>query len=202
MTDIASIELAASRLAKASSVSCLTGAGISAPSGVPTFRGEKGLWKQYRSEELATPEAFERDPKLVWEWYDWRRKLIAECKPNSGHTVLADWSRRFKKFQLITQNVDGPEGHEIEDRRGSREEIDHHFVRSLRHHREYQQHRGPGSLAQQGIVGCFVYRVQAGEAVKEHAVAGHGLPASGLAQNLRAYITEGIEHHGDGNQEK
>ena len=80
-------------LRDASSIAVLTGAGVSAESGVPTFRGgtlgDQGLWKQYRAEELATPGAFARDPKLVWEWYDWRRSLIAEAKPNPGHYALA-----------------------------------------------------------------------------------------------------------------
>ena len=62
----------------------LTGAGISAESGVPTFRGEEGLWRQYRAEDLATPRAFARDPELVWEWYDWRRELIGACQPNAA----------------------------------------------------------------------------------------------------------------------
>jgi NAD-dependent deacetylase len=85
----------------------LTGAGVSAASGVPTFRGADGLWKNFRPETLATPEAFERDPKLVWEWYAWRRSRIAACQPNEAHRVLAEWSRRFPNFNLITQNVDG-----------------------------------------------------------------------------------------------
>ena len=85
----------------------LTGAGISAESGVPTFRGEAGLWRQYRPEELATPQAFARDPKLVWEWYDWRRRLIGACQPNPAHHTLADMESRLPDFTLITQNVDG-----------------------------------------------------------------------------------------------
>ncbi|MBI5166643.1 MAG: NAD-dependent deacylase [candidate division NC10 bacterium] len=92
---------------QARSMAILTGAGISAESGVPTFRGPDGLWKTYRPEDLATPEAFAHDPRLVWEWYDWRRQLIARCQPNPGHYVLAEWERRFKDFLLITQNVDG-----------------------------------------------------------------------------------------------
>jgi NAD-dependent deacetylase len=76
-------------LREARSIAVLTGAGVSAESGVPTFRGENGLWRQYRAENLATPEAFERDPKLVWEWYDWRRSLIARAEPNPGHYALA-----------------------------------------------------------------------------------------------------------------
>src|SRR5688572_7308331 len=88
-------------------ITVLTGAGVSAASGVPTFRGADGLWKNFRPETLATAEAFGRDPKLVWEWYAWRRLRIASCEPNDAHRVLADWSRRFPRFQLITQNVDG-----------------------------------------------------------------------------------------------
>lgn len=88
------------------SVAVLTGAGISAESGVPTFRGEDGLWRQYRAEDLATPQAFMRDPTLVWEWYDWRRGLIANCEPNAAHHTLVDMERRCEDFTLITQNVD------------------------------------------------------------------------------------------------
>ena len=94
-------------LRNASSIAVLTGAGVSAESGVPTFRGNNGLWRQYRAEDLATPGAFARDPKLVWEWYDWRRSLIAEAKPNPGHYALAEAETRAQKFTLITQNVDG-----------------------------------------------------------------------------------------------
>jgi len=89
------------------SVAVLTGAGISAESGVPTFRGEDGLWRTYRAEDLATPDAFCRDPHLVWEWYDWRRGLIAGCRPNAAHRTLAHMERRFDDWTLITQNVDG-----------------------------------------------------------------------------------------------
>jgi len=85
----------------------LTGAGISAESGVPTFRGEDGLWKQYRAEELATPHAFQANPKLVWEWYDWRRGIIGRAEPNPGHRAIAEMEQIFPRFTLITQNVDG-----------------------------------------------------------------------------------------------
>src|ERR1700688_447990 len=71
------------------SVAALTGAGISAESGIPTFRGPGRVWKPYRAEDLATPEGFARDPKLVWEWYDWRRSVIATAEPNAGHRALA-----------------------------------------------------------------------------------------------------------------
>lgn len=94
-------------IGSASDIAVLTGAGISAESGVPTFRGENGLWREYRSEELATPGAFARDPKLVWEWYEWRRKIIKEAKPNPGHNALVDLENEKSDFTLITQNIDG-----------------------------------------------------------------------------------------------
>lgn len=92
----------------AGSVVVLTGAGVSAESGVPTFRGEDGLWRNYRAEDLATPSAFARDPKLVWEWYQWRRELIAACRPNPAHDFIARLEREHRgDFLLVTQNVDG-----------------------------------------------------------------------------------------------
>jgi len=85
----------------------VTGAGISAESGVPTFRGAAGLWKTFRPEELATPEAFRRDPRLVWEWYAWRRGLMAGCRPNEGHRALARFALDPRRdVTLVTQNVD------------------------------------------------------------------------------------------------
>ena len=87
------------RIRSARSICVLTGAGISAESGIPTFRGFGGLWRNFKAEDLATPEAFERDPKLVWEWYDRRRGLIAKAQPNPGHYAAA-------RFPIITQNVD------------------------------------------------------------------------------------------------
>jgi NAD-dependent deacetylase len=102
------IRLARAHLASAWSITVLTGAGISADSGVPTFRGPDGLWRTYRAEDLATPEAFERDPRLVWEWYNWRRELIATKSPNPAHVALAELERREnERMWLITQNVDG-----------------------------------------------------------------------------------------------
>jgi NAD-dependent deacetylase len=85
-----------------------TGAGISAESGVPTFRGVAGLWKNYSPEKLATAEAFEDDPRLVWEWYEWLRGLIHAAEPSAGHLALAEIERRMPgKFTLVTQNMDG-----------------------------------------------------------------------------------------------
>ena len=101
------IHMVRDRLAHARAITALTGAGISADSGVPTFRGADGLWRNFRAEELASPEAFARDPKLVWEWYNWRRELIATKSPNAAHYALATLERRVKHFWLITQNVDG-----------------------------------------------------------------------------------------------
>lgn len=89
------------------SVAVLTGAGVSAESGVPTFRGQGGLWREFRAEDLATPQAFRRDPALVWEWYDWRRGLVAGCRPNAAHATLAEMEMALPDFVLITQNVDG-----------------------------------------------------------------------------------------------
>jgi NAD-dependent deacetylase len=96
------------RLRAAVRVAVLTGAGISAESGVPTFReAQAGLWARYRAEDLATPEAFRRSPRLVWEWYTWRRELVSAAQPNPGHLALAEMELRFPIFTLITQNVDG-----------------------------------------------------------------------------------------------
>ncbi len=89
-------------------IAVLTGAGISAESGVPTFRGSGGLWKNFRAEDLATPEAFARDAALVWEWYEWRRSLVRDCAPNAAHTALARLAQHDElEVSVITQNVDG-----------------------------------------------------------------------------------------------
>jgi len=84
----------------------LTGAGISAESGIPTFRGEDGLWRNYRAEQLATPEAFAAQPEIVWEWYRWRRSIISQAQPNAAHRALVELERLSPEFLLITQNVD------------------------------------------------------------------------------------------------
>jgi len=115
------MEKIAGLLDRTTRVAVLTGSGISAESGIPTFRGEHGLWKQFRAEELATPEAFERDPRLVWEWYDWRRGIIGRAEPNEGHRTIAAWQEIFPGFSLITQNIDG-----LHQRAGSRGPIELH----------------------------------------------------------------------------
>ncbi|MCV6638728.1 NAD-dependent deacylase [Candidatus Albibeggiatoa sp. nov. NOAA] len=96
------------KIKQAQHIVVFTGAGISAESGVPTFRdAQTGLWAKYDPLELATPEAFQRDPKLVWEWYAWRREKINHVKPNAGHLALVELAQQVPQFTLITQNVDG-----------------------------------------------------------------------------------------------
>lgn len=104
------IQKAIERLILTQRLLVITGAGISSESGVPTFRGTDGLWKTYRAEELATPYAFERDTRTVWEWYNWRRSIIAKSFPNPGHYAIRDLEKIFDDFYLITQNVDGLHG--------------------------------------------------------------------------------------------
>jgi len=101
LRDLAQLLSAAERLV------VLTGAGISVESGIPPFRGPEGLWRTFRPEQLATPQAFQQDPHLVWEWYDWRRGKIASTRPNPGHEALVRLEDRVPEFTLLTQNVDG-----------------------------------------------------------------------------------------------
>ena len=126
MTDTASLLRRA--LKEASSIAVLTGAGISAESGIPTFRGTDGLWKNFSAKQLATPQAFARDPLLVWQWYDWRRGIIRNAQPNPGHCALAALEARKNSkdsvrsaFTLITQNVDG-----LHDRAGNQNVVKLH----------------------------------------------------------------------------
>ncbi len=100
----------------------MTGSGTSAESGIPTFRdAQTGLWAQYRPEDLATPEAFARNPQLVWDWYEWRRELVAKAEPNPGHVAIATLAKLLRKLTLITQNVDG-----LHQRAGSNDVIEFH----------------------------------------------------------------------------
>ena len=98
-------------------VVAFTGAGMSADSGIPTFRGPEGLWRNFRAEDLATPDAFERDPETVWEWYEWRRDLIRKAQPNAAHLAIA----KLPSTTVVTQNVDG-----LHARAGSRDVIELH----------------------------------------------------------------------------
>jgi NAD-dependent deacetylase len=110
------------QLSGAAHVAVLTGAGISAESGVPTFReAQTGLWARYDPEQLATPEAFQNTPQLVWDWYAWRRRLVAGVAPNPAHFALAEMARRVPRLTLITQNVDG-----LHQRAGSQDVIELH----------------------------------------------------------------------------
>jgi NAD-dependent deacetylase len=109
-------------LRNARSVAVMTGAGVSAESGVPTFRdAQTGLWSTFRAEDLATPEAFRRDPKTVWEWYALRREMMKTVEPNPGHRALAELERRVSRFTLITQNIDN-----LHSRAGSRNVLELH----------------------------------------------------------------------------
>ena len=109
-------------LRNAHRIAILTGAGISKESGIPTFReAQTGLWENYESTQLATPQAFQRNPKLVWEWYLWRRSLVSQAEPNPGHFALVDMQKKVSSFTLITQNVDG-----LHQRAGSRNVIELH----------------------------------------------------------------------------
>lgn len=109
-------------LKSAQRVAVLTGAGASKESGIPTFReAQTGLWAQYDPTELATPQAFRRNPKLVWDWYQWRRELVGKAQPNRGHYALVEIEKNLPEFTLITQNVDG-----LHQRAGSHQVIELH----------------------------------------------------------------------------
>src|SRR5438046_2831763 len=109
-------------LCRARHVAVLTGSGVSAERGVPTFRdAQTGLWSNFKPEDLATPEAFLRNPKMVWEWYAWRRELVSQAQPNAGHRALVELEKRIPRFTLVTQNVDG-----LHQRAGSRDVIELH----------------------------------------------------------------------------
>ena len=114
-------EEAIKAIKEANKLVVLTGAGISAESGVPTFRGKNGLWKRFRPEELATPTAFKKDPKLVWEWYNWRRGIIAPIEPNEAHRLIAEMEKLYPEFIVITQNIDG-----LHKKAGSKKVIELH----------------------------------------------------------------------------
>ncbi|MDJ0927929.1 MAG: NAD-dependent deacylase [Gammaproteobacteria bacterium] len=110
------------RLRAARHLLILTGSGVSAASGIPTFRAAgTGLWARFRPDELATPEAFARDPALVWQWYCWRRDLVNAAEPNAAHHAIAELQRRLSRVTLVTQNVDG-----LHQRAGSSDVIEFH----------------------------------------------------------------------------
>jgi NAD-dependent deacetylase len=170
------------------SIAILTGAGVSADSGIPTFRGPGGLWHDYRPEDLATPEAFRHDPRLVWEWYEWRRSLIREAKPNAAHEALA----RLTDATVITQNVDG-----LHARAGSRNIVELHGnifrVRCMRegtrtmHEEPFAEippHCACGALLRPDVVWF-------GEALSEEALA-HAAAVVGGADLVMIIGTSGV----------
>ena len=154
----------------------LTGAGVSADSGIPTFRGAGGLWRNFRPEELATPEAFRRDPALVWEWYEWRRKLIREAKPNAAHEALA----RLPGAVIVTQNVDG-----LHARAGSRDVVELHGnifrVRCVREHATSVHEEAFDEIPPRCTCGALLRPdvVWFGEALPEEALARAGAAVHG-----------------------
>jgi len=131
------------RLHPAARVTVLSGAGISAASGIPTFRGNDGLWKKFRAEELATPEAFARDPLTVWEWYGWRRDLVREAQPNPAHHALVHIARSVERLEIITQNVDSLHAR-ADDRIPVHEMHGSLFVLRCTRCGEEREDRGPG----------------------------------------------------------
>jgi len=196
-------------LDEAEHIVALTGAGISAESGVPTFRGPGGLWRNYSPEKLATPEAFAENPRLVGEWYDWRRRLIRQAEPHRGHRALVELERRKTdatrasgSFTLVTQNVDG-----LHDRAGSRNVVKLHGdiwrVRCLGCGREARNEQVPledlpprcrcGALLRPGVV-WFGEPLPAGEWQRAVEASTHAdvflvigtsavvYPAAGLAE--------------------
>jgi NAD-dependent deacetylase len=194
-----SVEAARERVRSAGAIAVLTGAGVSAESGIPTFRSNGGFWQQYRFEDLATPQAFQRDPKFVWTWYEERRRGIALARPNAGHEALAAMERKAPRFTLITQNVDG-----LHDLAGSKNLIKLHgdiwILRCVRcHHEETNREEltdlppycGCGGMLRPGVVwfgemlpeGAMERASQAVQAADVLIVAGTSAqvyPAAGL----------------------
>lgn len=129
-------------LRESKSVVVLTGAGISAESGIETFRGKDGVWSRFNVDDLATPEAFERDPKFVWEWFDSRRELLTKLKPNPAHHTVAEMENYYEEFHLITQNIDG-----LHQRAGSKDVVELHGsiwrVKCLKEGRSFENYEAP-----------------------------------------------------------
>lgn len=166
-------------LRQAGRVVFLTGSGVSAESGVPTFRDAMtGLWARFRPEELATPEAFARDPQRVWDWYRERRTRVAAVAPNPGHHAIARLEARLPGFQLVTQNVDG-----LHQRAGSSDVIEFHgnlFSNRCRRCGHESRHDDPGLPAPPACPGC---RGLMGPGV---VWFGEAIPAAALARAWQA----------------
>lgn len=172
------IKRAAERLMKTKYLLVITGAGISNESGIPTFRGADGLWKNYRAEELATPWVFERDPETVWKWYDWRRGIIGKAEPNPGHLAIKELENRFENFLLITQNVDGLHG-----RTGIKKIVEiHGNLWRVRCTRE-----GTTSMLMDVPLASIPPRCQCGALLRPDVVwFGESIPGEALDQSFRA----------------
>jgi NAD-dependent deacetylase len=178
MIHAADIDKAVERLANTKFLLVPTGAGISHESGIPTFRGNDGLWQNYRAEELATPWAFERDPVTVWKWYDWRRGIIGKAEPNPGHHAIKELEDIFENFLLITQNVDGLHG-----RTGVTRMVEIHGnlwrVRCVR--------EGKTSMLMEVPLSSIPPRCECGEMLRPDVVwFGESLPTQALEQAFKA----------------
>lgn len=178
------------RSARPRRVVFFTGAGVSADSGVPTFRGPGGLWRNYQPEDLATPEAFRRDPKLVWEWYEWRRGLIREAKPNAAHEAIA----QLGDAVVITQNVD-----RLHRLAGSQDVVELHGnifrVRCTREHRTHLHYESFADVPPRCTCGALLRPdvVWFGEQLPQHEVT-RALEAMGAADLLVVIGTSGVVH--------
>jgi len=140
MTSKEAIQQAATAVDRAQRIAVLTGAGVSKESGVPTFRdAQTGLWARFDPQQLATPQAFQRNPKLVWEWYEFRRSTVREAKPNPGHVALAMLQKHYPRTTLITQNVD-----DLHEQAGSRDVI--HLHGSIAQTKCFGNCQGPSTL--------------------------------------------------------
>ena len=177
------LTLAREALSRARSIAVLTGAGISAESGIPTFRDAlTGLWEQFKPEELATAEAFLANPKRVWEWYAWRREKVLAAQPNPGHAALAELEHkgiaRDANFTLITQNVDG-----LHQAAGSRNVIELHG--NIRRVKCFDHHHAVASWSEAGEIPPRC--PQCGAMLRPDVVwFGEMLPDDGLETAMRA----------------
>ena len=155
-------------------VAVATGAGISAESGVPTFRGSGGLWNGRRVEDVATPQAFVNDPENVWGFYLERRRNLLEVKPNAGHLAIAAWQERFEGLTVITQNVDG-----LHQRAGSKRVIELHGTIWARHCNRCQHREDDFSTS---LINNCLPKCKCGELMRPSAVwFGEELPEKSIA---------------------
>ena len=166
------IDRARDLIEHARSVFVLTGAGISAESGIPTFRGTDGLWKNYRATDLATPQAFQRDPGLVWEWYHWRQRLIMGAEPNPGHQAIVRLEHTAERFLLLTQNVDN-----LHRRAGSENVLELH-----------------GNIFRARCTGCGIVR-EYGPPDTEHTAALPRCSCGGILRPDVVWFGESIPQH-------